>query len=766
MADAPGRRARPGGGAPAAGRRHRALRWSLLGALALAPAIFTRSTVESFEFPKVELWITVALFFAAYWIAAEGTRAAGEGAGRWLAGMPGRLVRSARRDPIGSAVGLFLISAVASTIASIHPGVSLHGAPDSFAGLTTGFATASVYFASRALAAEPRWLARVAGAAAFGSAVSSGYALLQLAGLDPLGWDRTASLGGAVRIFGTLGHPNLLGAYLVTSLPLVAWRASSASSWAVRALFTLVAAASLAAIVATLSRGAWIALGLSVAAWVALRWRAMASEPRSAGSKDAGRARAARAAGPRTWRLCALGMLAFGALSIPVAGALGPSLVQRLREIGSLASPTAQSRLEIWRAGIRMAEDHPAFGAGLDGFSAAFPKYRRPEYWRIEWGGTPAKAHNELVQIAATQGGFGLIAALMVLALVARATWRSSVAGGPFVRDGATFAGAALAGFAGQDLASFTTVATGTLAAAMAGWAASSAGGHADGADADAAPSSSLRLPAHFAPGAWVAGILLAGVAFIPFVLSPWRAERAAHDALAAPVWSRERIEGLRRAEGIAPWNPTYPSRLGTALLLLAHSSKDPEERWTLLSRAYSSYERALHLAPHLASERAGLGRTLAMQSQLRPELIPMDRAREAFDEARLRDPANALVLLQEEDMNMELGRYGDARGAALRIAALYPEYARPFADLGLMALHDGRYEDAVDTLLLAVSKDFHADSTSAANAWSNLSGAYIDLGRYEEALRPADRALEISRTHPAAEKNRATAMRALGRTP
>ncbi len=760
------RRARPGGAHPASSGRHGALRWTLLVGLALAPALFTRSTVESFEFPKTELWITLALLFAAWCIAAEGTRATSEGARRWLSGIPRRLARSARGDPAGAAVTLFAISAAASTLSSMNPRVSLHGAPDSFAGLTTALATASVFFASRAASAEPRWLSRVAGAATIASGVSAGYALLQLAGLDPLGWQRTATFGGAVRIFGTLGHPNLLGAYLVTSLPLVVWRASRASSWAGRILFISVAAASIAAVLATLSRGAWIAIGFSIVAWGALSLRAAAASPRSKGRIETERARDAQAAAPRTWRLWAIGIVISGVLFVPVSRSLGPNLAQRMREIGSLASPTARSRLEIWRAGIRMAEDHPVLGVGLDAFSAAFPRYRTPEYWKIEWGGTPTKAHNELIQIAATQGGLGLLAALIALALVTRVTWRAAGARSPSIREEATFVGAALAGFAAQDLASFTTVATGTLAAALAGWAAAQEGVTAGGAAAGEEPSATRRLAIRLAPGAVVAALLLAAVAFVPLVLSPWRAERAAHDALAAPIGSRERIEELQRAETIAPWSYTYPSYLGVALLVLAQRADDPKERWVLLSSAYSAYERSLRRAPYLALERSGLGRVLAMQSVLRPGQVSMDRARRAFEDARMHDPANALVLLQEEDMCVELGFDHEAREAALRIISLYPDYAKPFADLGMMALRAGRSQDAVDTLKLAVSKDFHGDSTTAADTWSNLSAAYINLDRYEEALRPAERALEISPQHANAEKNRATALRELGRTP
>lgn len=46
------------------------------------------------------------------------------------------------------------------------------------------------------------------------------YALVQVAGLDPMRWRQTAKLGSYVRPFASLGHPNHLGAWLVLAWPL------------------------------------------------------------------------------------------------------------------------------------------------------------------------------------------------------------------------------------------------------------------------------------------------------------------------------------------------------------------------------------------------------------------------------------------------------------------------------------------------------------------------------------------------------------------
>jgi O-antigen ligase len=394
----------------------------LLALLALVPIVFSRVTQDCFEFPQTMLLATGALLLLWRGLASETTLAARSGPGEYLRAVRERFLSWAARDPLGAGVLLFLTSATASAIASPNPAQSLHGASDSTAGLVTAFSTASVYFASRSVArGHPAVLARFARAAGFASAVASGYALVQLAGLDPLVWGRTATYEGDVRIFGTLGHPNMLGAYLAMTVPLTVWLAIRAQGSGERVLWALVATTSAIVIAATLSRGAWIGLLAGGLAWAAL---SLLTRGRSRGA--AGGPRGVR----RSSRVPAAVLASL--LAIAAAGLLfartpmGSHLVERVRQITSLSAPTTQSRLSIWRAGLRMAGDHPWLGVGLDAFGMVFPRYRTAAYWRIEWARTPNKAHNEAIGIPATQGVVGGMAALIVVAGRARGLERGA----------------------------------------------------------------------------------------------------------------------------------------------------------------------------------------------------------------------------------------------------------------------------------------------------------------------------------------------------
>ncbi len=442
----------------------------LYALVALVPVVFYRGASEVFEFPKTELLATGALLLLGGALAREMERARVCGFRKWLASLRNRAAPSVNRDPLGGAIALFLLSALLSALVSIRRDASFFGAHESEAGLKTAFATATVYFASRSLASDPRHLDRLARAAAAGLSIALAYALLQLTGLDPFPWTRNATLGGIRRVPGTLGHANHLGAYIAMTLPLLAWHTTVQGSRRVRLFWIMLAALSLPVLAATLSRGSWVACVAGILVYAFLAWRARpARRPEGSGRR----------------LVLAAVVLAAVAFLVPLSTSFRPQLLHRVRQIADVSAPSTQSRVHLWSAGIRMTQDHPVLGVGTDAYVAAFPRYRTPAYWEIEWNGTSAKAHNELIQIAATQGVVGLLAAILVIFFAARAVLSLSRDRDPGIRSGAAAAGGALAAFAVQNLASFTVASTGVLAAALAGWAAGTAARIAESARAE-----------------------------------------------------------------------------------------------------------------------------------------------------------------------------------------------------------------------------------------------------------------------------------------
>jgi len=693
--------------------------------------VFVRTVLDAFEFPKLELLATGSVLLWTLGAFRESARAGAAGGTAWLAALPQRLTAWVRADPLGAGVAAYVGSALVSTVCSMRPTLSFFGAPESFAGLKTAIATASLFFASRSLASHPRWFHLMTRAACVGAAIAAGYALLQLLKLDPYAWAGNATFGGENRVFGTLAHPNLLGAYLVMSLPLTARIAARAKTPLVRVAWMVMGAVAFMIVIATLSRGAWISLAVAGAAYALLATRgARATSPSPAGR-----------GGPPASGLLRAVLVALLAVSFLLISAprLRSALRQRISQIADLSAPTTQSRLQLWKAGLRMGADHPILGAGLDCYGSAFPAYRSAEYVRIEWGGNPTKAHSEMINIFATQGSLGVVTALAVVLLAAGAVWRSTASRNPVTRGDAVAAGAALAGFAGQALTGFTVVAVGALAASLAGWLA-----WADRADTvTPEPVPPARNPS--APG-WMTGlVILAGGAafFVPVVLTPWRAARIEYAASRNPIGSPLRAEGYARAAALLPWYDRYEWEAGRSLLIEAVQSRD--QTWQTLERARGALESAIRIDPRSGTHRAYLARVLSSEALLRPTSETRARVSLTAKEAVARDPLDPYVIVLTEQSLMAAGLDGEARELALRCANLYPDFAQPFADIGSIALRQNRYGDAADTLAIAVRKDWREDLPGHAVAWENLSAAYAKLGKYGEAHAAAESALRLN---------------------
>jgi O-antigen ligase/Tfp pilus assembly protein PilF len=684
-----------------------------LGLLFLLPVLFTPGQLtEEFELPKSALLAAGGLLLLAWWIALESSLLTAAGVGRWLAAVPGRIGAAIRRDPLGGAVAFMLLSAVVSTLASVRPPLSLYGAPQSHAGLRTVAALAAIYYASRALAGNPVWFRRVAQASGLAAAVAAAYSLLQIAHLDPITWSRQSSFGGLIRSGSTVGHANTLSAYLVTCLPLTAWLATRARSRGAAVAWIALAGASLFIVVASLSRGAWLgaAAGAVTAAVLALA--------------------SGRRPSRRTSVIAAI-VLAI-ALVVPLVTPMRAAVLTRVSQIGDTRAETSRTRVELWRSGLRMFGDHPVTGVGLDAFVAAFPPYRTAELTRLEWGGTPAKAHNDAIQILSTQGALGGLAALAIVILILAALWRIARRAGVEGRSAAIAAGAALAAYAASSLVGFGTVAASGLAAALAGWIGRTAGP----AESHAPQGGGVRI--------WGVALGIASAAVLGHFLiqRPLRAEIILASALHHPTGDRARDSGLEMAAASAPWDPRYPAEVGRSYFYEALHEQDAPTRLGLLALARSALERSVAIAPENSENRILYATALSAQWVLKPGLATREQVRDEFRRAVALDPLSPTVLVGAERGLIAAGLPEEARPLALRCARAYPDYASPLADLGAIALEQGRNADAADTLKLALRQQWREDVAGIGNAWNDLAKASLALGDAQQAEVAADSVL------------------------
>jgi len=280
-----------------------------------------------------------------------------------------------------------------SALFSASPALSIMGGYHSNEGLGAIVGYLLVAFLAIQYVRSTRALRTVFMTAAVAASLVSAYALLQFVGVDPFGWVNETG-----RVFATLGNPDMLGTYLVFPVALAAGLALSAPRgrsafawWSVTALIA-------GALVATLTRGAWIG-ALAVALSFAVVSRA------------------------GEWKASRRRKLLVGGLLIAVVGvasvaivAIRPRLAGDATTLSALLTSLSNGRTVIWMTSLRSWLAHPITGWGPDGFGAAFQSAVGADWYAIVDGlQTTINAHDIFVQTVVTLGIPGLALTLWAL---------------------------------------------------------------------------------------------------------------------------------------------------------------------------------------------------------------------------------------------------------------------------------------------------------------------------------------------------------------
>jgi O-antigen ligase/tetratricopeptide (TPR) repeat protein len=791
----------------------------LLVFLALSPLLFSTATLGAFEFPKVSLLTLTAILLIALGLCAalRPRPAAARDAAGWREGLFGLW-----RKPLLLGVLLFLLSAAASTAASISPITSLLGVHESHAGLGTVAGYAVLFFAARGLCRGYRDARLLLTGCVLAAAVAAAYALLQFARLDPIPWAGRSGVGEYVRPFGPLGHPNFLAAYLVMTLPLtlyLARRAAAEGRGLACGALALIALASCAAVTLSVSRGAWLALAcvalvLALGAFVARQWRVAA---------------------------LALGLPVGGAsllLGLAYLGgenALLQALRQRVEGLGE--SP---GRQHIWEAGLALFRDQPWLGSGPDTFQLAFGLKRTAAYWEVEWDLTPARAHNEALHVLVTQGVVGAAALLLLvvgLGVAAVRAWRRAPSE---ARPLVLAVSAGVVGFLVAGVFGFTVAACGGLFATLAGLM-SRLG------EADAAPEGPGRRALWFPVGLAVAVVLAglvftlnfggeanadplvlavaAGVIGAALVLTTWAViERQKNEERRQKTEARQKARSLssffflpssffplcRRVAVAAVWagagavivasvlRPVQANMLccaGESLLdtrprdavqavacaVLLDPTKElhwtklaavaeatagkvflREERRELFRMARTALGRATRLSPLNAYHHANLGKVLGKMA--REGFASADEAYAAFDRALGLDGRNVTFYADAAFAALGVEDLARARQYAALGSELFPRYAPTRAYLGYLTLREGRYAEATTLLCEANAGEWHDRASERPLALANLGTAYLKLRLFEQSADASRQALALAPRLTEAGCNLGVALELLGR--
>jgi O-antigen ligase len=311
------------------------------------------------------------------------------------------------QSKLDNVVMIWFLTCVICTLTSIQFDMSLYGHGLNPMGLITCLSAIIVYFSTtRAVQYFGEFgLTRVI---ALGTLPISLYAISQFFNYDPIEWHRLVKHHMLVRPVSTVGQANCLGTYLLMALPFTLLSFKQATERKHRAsqcVYLFAALASVIAVVCTQSRAAWIGLAIfaviefrgifkkEISIWYALGIQLLALT-------------------------CVVALFAFFAFKPEVI----PVFTNRVVECFQLDI----ARREWWAAGFRAWLKHPILGWGLDTFQLSFNQLRSAHYWAVEPAGSPTQAHNEFVNIAATQGLAGLSATALVIWQAIR-TWKRSI---------------------------------------------------------------------------------------------------------------------------------------------------------------------------------------------------------------------------------------------------------------------------------------------------------------------------------------------------
>ena len=224
------------------------------------------------------------------------------------------------------------------------------------------------------------------------------------------------TLGEALRAYGHFEQPNPFAGYLATLLPLgLALLASAPRADRSAGFLGLAVALLSAAIVVSLSRGAWVGVGVAVlcmlGAWSQSSRRAIAPV------------------------LACVGLVVLLTAANIIPGAWADRLVAIGENFGVFDVRTVNvttenfavvERMAHWQAGWEMFLDHPWLGVGAGNYPARYDDYSLPG-WREPLG----HAHNYYLNMAAEAGLPGFVALVAALVVLFRTVVRGLIAAAP-----------------------------------------------------------------------------------------------------------------------------------------------------------------------------------------------------------------------------------------------------------------------------------------------------------------------------------------------
>jgi tetratricopeptide (TPR) repeat protein len=314
-----------------------------------------------------------------------------------------------RRTPVDWLILAFLGWVAISMVFSISPATAFFGKYRRFEGLLSFINYAVIYFLVLQFADRPSRVRALAESLFWSSFLVAGYGLLQSIGRDPIDWHSLPF--EQFRPFSTYGNPDLLGGFLMFSLPIALALALAEENRWVRAIYWVGFGMNAYVWIVAFTRGAWIGGAVGIVLMGIVAWRHSAKLQ----IVDAAFAALIAAVG---------GLAIFRSLSNPNEVM---NFGARFASITKLTEGSGLTRTEIWQAAIKAITYSPQrfiMGWGADTFRLVFPRFKPVEYTRdAGYLSVADNVHDYPLQLAA---GIGVVGVLLMYSIFAWAAARSA----------------------------------------------------------------------------------------------------------------------------------------------------------------------------------------------------------------------------------------------------------------------------------------------------------------------------------------------------
>jgi O-antigen ligase len=309
----------------------------------------------------------------------------------------------------------FVVVAI-STLFGVSPLVSFFGSNSSFMGLITRLCFLVCWIGLMVgVGASERRLLMLFWAMALAGFLVSGYAVAQFFGIEPFAAQSTYTFdsreGRVVRVCSSLGHSNYLGNFLLYTTPLTLGLAFTSGGKA-RLGALLAALLSIAAIVFSGTRGAWLGIVVGVGVFAALElkegsWNKVLTNRRRA-------------------------MVVSGAavVILVMAGSLiaitptSRSIAERARAL-MIEGLSSSGRVVLWRDSIKMIPGFAFVGCGPEGFRKALLGYKSEELALLSPKANNESPHNSYLEAAISHGLAGAALYISIIAYAVVCMWRA-----------------------------------------------------------------------------------------------------------------------------------------------------------------------------------------------------------------------------------------------------------------------------------------------------------------------------------------------------